>query len=75
MASACHLSYSGSINGRVMIQASPSIKVKLYSKTLKAKRARNMAQVVESLLGKNKAQVQTPVLAIYIYIHQGQTWC
>jgi hypothetical protein len=58
---ACHSSYSGSINRRIMVQASPHFNVRYYSKKItKAKRVGGVAQEVLCLLSKSEAPSSNP---------------
>jgi hypothetical protein len=50
----------GSTNRRIKIQTSPGIKQDPISKITSAKRAGGMAQVVEHLSSKHKAQTPLP---------------
>jgi hypothetical protein len=61
LAQACHPSYTGSLNRRIAVQASPDINVRPFPKKItKAKRAGGVAQVVECLPSKFKALSSKP---------------
>jgi hypothetical protein len=52
---ACHLSFTGSVDRRMAVQAALGKKQDFVSKINKAKRAEGMAQVIDHLPSKSKA--------------------
>jgi hypothetical protein len=57
-----HPSYAGSINRKVMVQATQGMHVRPFPKITKVKRARFVAQEVECLLSKYEAQCTNPYI-------------
>jgi hypothetical protein len=53
---ACHLSFTGSVDRRMAVQAASGKKQDFVSKINKAKRAEGMAQVIDHLPSKTRAR-------------------